>query len=235
MTTPFAESWRKVAGSLRVHRDWLLTPHRAALHEPTGTAVIADLHLGYDRARRRAGEAVPALDLEDTVASLTDLFASHSVRRLVVAGDLVENRAGSGLAGAFRSWLAGMGVELTAVVPGNHDRGRSLEGLPCYREGFWLRGWQVVHGDGDLSAGHLVLGHFHPCLRWGHQVWAACYLVGARHIILPAFSRDAKGVNVIGAGRWRAYRAAVIVGREVLDFGRLKTLDKTQIILDGEG
>src|SRR5438270_5847367 len=34
-----------------VHEDWLLTPVRAAVHLPTATAVVADLHLGYELAR----------------------------------------------------------------------------------------------------------------------------------------------------------------------------------------
>src|SRR5262249_34562148 len=42
---------------MRIHRDWLLTPERAAVHLPTATAIVADLHLGYNHARRRTGEA----------------------------------------------------------------------------------------------------------------------------------------------------------------------------------
>src|SRR5438067_991701 len=35
--------------------DWLLTPQRVAVHRPSGSAVVADLHLGYGQARRRGG------------------------------------------------------------------------------------------------------------------------------------------------------------------------------------
>src|SRR5436309_2915696 len=35
----------EVRMGMRVNKDWLLTPQRAALHLPTATAVIADLHL----------------------------------------------------------------------------------------------------------------------------------------------------------------------------------------------
>ena len=52
-----------------VHEDWLLTPYRAAIHLPTATAVIADLHLGYDQVRQRGGEAVPSSSFEDIVAN----------------------------------------------------------------------------------------------------------------------------------------------------------------------
>ena len=42
-----------------LRHDWLLTPARVAIHTPTRTAVLADLHLGYAEARHRTGEAVP--------------------------------------------------------------------------------------------------------------------------------------------------------------------------------
>ena len=37
---------------MRVFTDWELTPDRAAVHLPTRTAVVADLHLGYAEARQ---------------------------------------------------------------------------------------------------------------------------------------------------------------------------------------
>lgn len=224
MATKFPRPAPLPAGGLTVHRDWLLTPHRAALHRPSETAVVADLHLGYDLARCQTGEAIPALSIAEAVADLKRLFAGAAVRRLVVAGDLVENRAGKEQVQSLLAWLSTAGVELVALVPGNHDRANLFPGVPCFPEGFDLGGWRVVHGDRPLPEGSLILGHFHPCLRWGGTVSASCYLVGERHIVLPAFSRDAKGANVLGVRRWEAYRCAVVVGGEVLDFGGLKRL-----------
>ena len=203
---------------MRVHTDWLLTPERAIVHLPTATAVLADVHLGYGQARRRGGEAVPAYDWDDTVSALSGLFSRRPVRRLVIAGDLIENRAGENDLKALWTWLRGTGVELAGVVPGNHDRGWDPSGVPVYPRGFELGSWRVLHGDRKLPAGRLILGHFHPCLRWG-GVAAPCFLVGERHIVLPAFSADAAGVNVLGVRRWRLYRCAVIAGTTVLDLG----------------
>jgi hypothetical protein len=45
--------------------------------------------------------------------------------------------------------------------------------------------------------------------------------VAADHLVLPAFSPDAAGVNVLGSSRWARYRACVIAGEEVLDFGEI--------------
>jgi putative SbcD/Mre11-related phosphoesterase len=226
LATKSSERRVSVNRGLVVHQHWLLTPHRAAIHGPTATAVIADLHLGYEHARRHSGEAVPDTGTDETIAALTALLAFHPIRRLVIAGDLVENRTGSALVGDFRQWLHGVGVELAGIVPGNHDRCLSAVpgDLPIFPEGIGLNGWRVVHGDDTLPAGKLVMGHFHPCLRWPGDLTAPCYLVGASHLILPAFSADAAGANVLGVRRWRNYRCCAIAGEEVLDFGLLRPL-----------
>jgi metallophosphoesterase superfamily enzyme len=79
----------------------------------------------------------------------------------------------------------------------------------------------VVHGDAELPAGRAVHGHTHPCLR-GAGWTAPCYLVGAKRLVLPAFSIDAAGVNVRGVKNWASYRCCVIAGDRVLDFGTMK-------------
>jgi putative SbcD/Mre11-related phosphoesterase len=204
---------------MRTHTDWLLTPERAAVHLPTATAVIADLHLGYAEARRRRGEALPVVRPAEALAPLRAVFARHAVRALVIAGDLFEEAWSATDAAAVQDWLAAQGVELAGVVPGNHDRRlpREGSGLPVSPEGVVLGRWRIVHGDGELPAGWLVHGHFHPWLRWG-RVSVPCYLLGRRRIVLPAFSHDAAGVNVLG-GPWEGYRCAAIAEGEVLDLG----------------
>jgi metallophosphoesterase superfamily enzyme len=212
---------------VRVHDVWLLTPERAAVHLPTSTAVVADLHLGYDRARRRGGEAVPSVSLDEVLAPLQRL-ARHECTRLAIAGDLFEDAWCPELAAELSGWLDGRGVELAGVVPGNHDRGLpGAAAWPLFPDGLDLEGWRIVHGDGSLPEGPVVCGHFHPWLRWG-RVSAPCYLVGADRIVLPAFSRDARGVNVRGATCWRSYRCCAVAGEEVLDLGELGALSRRQ-------
>lgn len=215
---------------MRVNKDWLLTSQRAAIHVPTATAVIADLHLGYDEARRRAGEAVPEATLDEVTAALGSLLVVYGTQRLVVAGDLFETGRSAPLAEELLDWLRAARMELVAVVPGNHDRGLKPgdDRLPVYGEGFSLGAWRVVHGDAELPRYPVVQGHCHPCLRWGTGIAAPCYLIAARHIILPAFSADAAGVNVLRDPRWRSYRCCAIAGDAVLDFGEVVALHKAR-------
>ena len=48
---------------------WQLTPEGAVIHPGERTAVIADLHLGYEWARGAAGDCVPAHSLDETLAT----------------------------------------------------------------------------------------------------------------------------------------------------------------------
>jgi metallophosphoesterase superfamily enzyme len=216
---------------MRVLADWLLTPQRVAVHLPSATAVAADLHLGYGLARRRGGEAVPVRPLAEHLAPLEGVIGRHEVGRLVVAGDLLEDgRHGgegeAGLAAQLLAWLGGVGCELAGVVPGNHDRGLGKSALPLFPEGFTLGEWRVVHGDAELPAGPLVQGHEHPWVRWTALLSGPCYLAREGHLVLPAFSPDAAGVNVLGARRWAGHRCYVVAGDAILDFGEVGRLQR---------
>jgi uncharacterized protein len=210
---------------VRVLNEWLLTPERAAVHLPTRTAVAADLHLGYDRVRRHGGEAVPFRAIAGELAPLRDLLRRESIARLVVAGDLFEDarRGREEMVEELCAWLAAEGVELVGVVPGNHDRGLASSSLPVFADGVELGGWHVVHGDRALPAGPRVQGHEHPCLRWRGAA-GPCYLVAEGHLVLPAYSADAAGGNVLATPRWDRFRACVVAGEAVLDFGEVGEL-----------
>jgi putative SbcD/Mre11-related phosphoesterase len=207
--------------------DWLLTPERVAIHQPSGCAVVADLHLGYGQARRRGGEAVPAPQLRTYLAPLASAMARNGARRLVIAGDLFEDGRceREALVAELQEWVASAGVELLAVVKGNHDRGLGQSALPMTDKAM-LGDWHIVHGDGERPAGAVVQGHEHPWVRWTARLSAPCYLCRAGHLVLPAFSPDAAGVNVLRAPRWGAYRCWVIVGAQVLDFGAVAALGR---------
>ncbi len=198
-----------------------------AVHRPTVTAVLADLHLGYNDARRRDGEAVPPADLALILAPLRQVLLAHPIRRVVIAGDLFEAGVNAHLAAELASWLIAAGVE-SAVVPGNHDHGLANfpHDLPVHPEGCMVGRWHVVHGDGRLPDGPVVHGHEHPRARWSSRAGGTCYLIGEERIVLPAFSEDAAGVNVIHTRKWRKYRCCVIAGYLVLDLGELQTIHK---------
>jgi metallophosphoesterase superfamily enzyme len=204
-----------------VNSDWLLTPQRAAIHLPTGTGVVADLHLGYDLTRMRGGDATPAISIEEQLDPLRQALAEHAVHRLVVAGDLVESARCDSLMPAFRAWLRANNVEWFRLSAGNHDEGLPKEGQGGHRRGLKLGEWVVVHGDAPLPSGQVIHGHLHPFFRWTDHAAGSCYLVSARRMILPAYSADSAGLNVVGKYRWKNYQCCVTAGARVLDMGRI--------------
>ena len=203
---------------MRILGDWLLLPQRFALHEPSGTAVLADLHLGYSAARQRLGDAIPGRGVEEELAPLIAAAAVHPIHALVVAGDLFERGFDAAI---FQEWLDVLDrlkIRFLGLVPGNHDRigpQTPHAALPIFPDGYDLAGWQIRHGDEPSDDGRSVTGHWHPALRLKRRK-RPCFLVHGQRLILPAFSLDAAGADVRSDPRWRGWDCYVIGGAEVV-------------------
>lgn len=223
------------------HEGWLLTPEGAAIRPDEATAVVADVHLGYEWARGGAGDCVPAHSLAETIGRLGRLFARAPISRLIVAGDLVESArpCPATAADVFRldDWLRARRVELV-LVPGNHDRSlawicsKRRKGTttgPIVAPSEWIvADWTICHGHRPCQGRRVMMGHHHPALIVG-RVAAPCFLVGPRLMVLPAFSANAAGRDVAttkGPKEWDDHdlRCVAGAGVELLDFGPLSTL-----------
>lgn len=234
--SPFAEAWeaqRLMFGPLgdasirlqttapggngvRIDHELILTAQRAAVHAASCSAVIADVHLGYDRVRQAVGEAVPTFGWSALRRRLEMLLGRFPLRRLIVAGDLVENSRQVAAARELSEWLTSRGVELW-LVPGNHDRGLTeVPGLRLAAHGMRLGRWLVRHTY-DASLPHpQIIGHHHPTVRVRDQPRPVpCYLVRSGLIILPSSSEDAAGMRMTRAGSFRGFVCHAIVGEEV--------------------
>jgi putative SbcD/Mre11-related phosphoesterase len=200
---------------------WWMTPEGGLIHARGRVAVVADVHLGYDWARARGGDVVPPHALGETRDKLGRLLDRAAVERLIVAGDLVEsprfcpNTARD--VTALRSWLDRRGVGLE-LVAGNHDPPGMAAGVMSVE----LEGWTIAHGHRAVDGPRLIVGHWHPVARLAGQT-APCFLVEADRVVLPAFSANAAGIDVVGtcpAGIAAASaRCVVVAGSGLLDFG----------------
>jgi putative SbcD/Mre11-related phosphoesterase len=207
--------------------SWTFVPEGAAVHVAWRTAVVADVHLGYEWARGAGGDQVPAHSLAETVAKLRKVLGRARIERLIVAGDLVESarpcRQTTRDVASLGRWLAGKGVELVPLQ-GNHDPPTR----PPRAETIEVDGWTIGHGHRPIAAERVMIGHHHPVLK-GDGIVAPCFLVGPRRIVLPAFSANAAGLDVTSPAwpddlRADAPRCLAGLGDELLDFGPLDEL-----------
>ncbi len=228
-------------GSLHSFESWKFTPEGAAIHIGERTAVIADVHLGYEWARGAAGDCVPAHSLDETLARLDRLLGRAPIARLIIAGDLVESprpcrRTAADLQ-RLRDWLHRIGVSVV-VLEGNHDRSLmrvsrsrrvSITGPPLPST-CMVAGWTIGHGHLPLTGDRTISGHLHPVVRLAGTN-APCFVAGPDRIILPAFSANAAGWDILTGEipkNWPidTLRCFVSTGDELLDFGPISGLQR---------
>lgn len=206
----------------------MLAPEGAAVRPDLGLAVIADVHLGYEWARGRSGEVIPAHSLRETLERLESLSRRVPLKRLIVAGDLVESVAPCPRTAAdvraLDRWLADRDCEWS-LLQGNHDPPRQ----PARPRSEDVAGWTIAHGDVIPKADRLVIGHYHPALRAAGTT-APAFVVGPSVLILPAFSRNAAGLDVRSLTlptrlRSADLRCLACLEETLLDFGPIATLD----------
>lgn len=205
-----------------------MTPEGAIVRSEERVAVIADLHLGYERSRQ--GDFLPEVSLQSVQKRLGPLLAEAGVKQLVVAGDVVESAAGLQGRGSaldrFCDWLGALDVE-PVLVAGNHDDASDSRFVNHHQ----LAGWLIHHGHensalNEAEVSGRVMGHWHPAACWQGRRYRA-FLTSPDKIILPAFSADAAGIDLF-RGRssqleaWREYRCLICLDRSLLDFGKLR-------------
>jgi uncharacterized protein len=200
---------------MRIFDDWLLLPQRFAVHEPSATAVLADVHLGYSAARQRLGDAIPWRSVEEEMGPLVIAAATLEIRAVVVAGDLFERGFDAVIFAQWLDVLDRLKIRFMGLVPGNHDRvGADASSLPIWPGGYDLAGWRIRHGHEPSEGGKVVSGHWHPAIRWkGRKV--PCFLARGSHLILPAFSLDAAGVDVRSDARWQGWDCYALCGAKI--------------------
>lgn len=149
--------------------------------------IVADLHLGKsERMARRGGALLPPYEVAETLARLEAELVATGARRLIALGDSFDDDlAAEALAPALARLGAGRDI---LWIAGNHDprpAGHAMQG-EASESGLALR---HVAGNGpDIS------GHYHPKLTFmGQRI--SVFLVGAEHLILPAFGTYTGGLD----------------------------------------
>lgn len=172
--------------------------------------VVADLHLGRaERYARRGGPLLPPWDVADTLDRLAAEIAALDPAQLVSLGDgFDDDLAAEALDPAARQllWQLAQGRDWLWLA-GNHDRRPLADDLP----GRWapeLPG--PIAFRHEAGPGPDVSGHMHPVVSLAGQRWR-CFVLGADHLILPAFGSYTGGLDI----RDPAFRRLVPQGRAI--------------------
>jgi metallophosphoesterase superfamily enzyme len=161
------------------------------------------------------------------------VLARAAIVQLIVAGDLVESarpcRRTDEDVRRLSEWLAARGVSLLALE-GNHDRGRrpTRKDSPRRPATWIVDGWTIAHGHRPIAGERTISGHVHPTLRV-EGFAAPCFLAGPGRIVLPAFSANAAGFDVLTGPvprQWidEGLRCIASTGSDLLDFGPLSAI-----------
>lgn len=203
-----------------------LRAERALYWPREETLFIADTHWGKAATFRAMGAPVPRGTTTDDLTRLAQALDETAARRLVVLGDLLHARAGRSpeTLDAIGRWFEERPELERLLVRGNHDR-QAGDPPPEWRfrvvdEPHPLRPFVLRHRPADDARGYVLAGHVHPKIRLtgpGAEVLKpACFEIGARSAVLPAFTSFADGGLIQPSAENRYF---AVVEDEVIEVG----------------
>ncbi|WP_136684718.1 ligase-associated DNA damage response endonuclease PdeM [Falsirhodobacter xinxiangensis] len=155
-----------------------------------GILCVSDLHLGKsERLARRGGALLPPYEAQDTLTRLDADLETTGATRVICLGDSFDD-AEAVLGESERLWLLRLMAGRDWIwILGNHDP------APMGLGGAHLA--ELVIGPLTFrhiaAGGHEVSGHYHPKARLGGTA-RPCFLLDARHLILPAYGTYTGGL-----------------------------------------
>jgi len=193
------------------------------------TAVISDLHIGFEGVARLEGAAFPSVQKDYLLRKLDLMFERYSPNRVVINGDMKHEfsrnlRDEWNEVSFFMEWLKER-AELT-IIRGNHDNYLATiagkHGL-ALADSIEVEGLLITHGHMPIETDkRVVIGHEHPTVRIrgavGPLVKIPCFLVSPSLVVLPAMSRFSLGGDILNAGT-RRYLSPLVT-KERLEGGK---------------
>lgn len=172
------------------------------------TAVIGDLHLGYESALEDEGMYIPRINTQTIRDSLNRILYRYEPKRFVLLGDIKHD---------FKRAPYECRTEVLTIIDmlrdasevilvrGNHDNFiqniLSDTGLTAY-ENVDIGGFRMEHGHADSGKRPVIIGHEHPSVRFPGQVGGGvklqCFVHAAKDgvIVIPPFSPFSSGNDI---------------------------------------
>ena len=186
-----------------------ITNDKCLLLDDGPTAVIGDLHLGYEHALEQDGLYLPRINTGSIRDALNDLLSRYEPERLVLLGDVKHDfrRAGR----EERDQVRGI-IEMVSeaaevvVVKGNHDNyiQNIISDLGVLAvDHVDIMGYRLEHGHVDSGVRPVIIGHEHPSVRIPGSVGGGmkiqCFVHARKEgvIVLPPFSPYSSGNDLV--------------------------------------
>ncbi len=195
--------------TLEIRPGVRITNDKCLLLDDGPTAVIGDLHLGYEHALEQDGLYLPRINTGSIRDALNDLLSRYEPERLVLLGDVKHDfrRAGR----EERDQVRGI-IEMVSeaaevvVVKGNHDNyiQNIISDLGVLAvDHVDIMGYRLEHGHVDSGVRPVIIGHEHPSIRIAGSVGGGmkmlCFVHAEREgvIVMPPFSPFSSGNDLV--------------------------------------
>ena len=186
------------ARSIEVLPGVTITNDRCLLLEEGPTAVIGDLHLGYESALESEGMFIPRTNTESVRDALNRIIDKYEPARIVLLGDIKHDFRRS----SYQS-------REDVVIKGNHDNflQNILSGIGINALDYIdIMGYRLEHGHVDSGIRPVIIGHEHPSVKIPGELSGSmklqCFVVSRKDgvIVIPPFSPFASG-NDLNPGK----------------------------------
>ena len=174
-----------------------LLPEKAIFWNREKTLFLADPHFGKAASFRKVGIPISEASCENDLVNLSLLVQKTSAQTIVFLGDFLHARTSRSklIKTMLFEWRCQFpGIELH-LIRGNHDLKSGdpwaeLE-IKCHNEPMRMCSWDCRHHPVNDSSIPYFAGHLHPGYslhgKGRVSVRSACFQVGKKRIILPAF------------------------------------------------
>lgn len=200
---------------------WLLAD-KAVYWPARKTLLIADAHFGKASAYRSLGQPVPQGTTSENLQRLDRLLTTFACDQVIFLGDFLHGPGShaSGTLSALRAWRERNPELPMTLIRGNHDKRAGDPpadlGIEVVPEPLLMGPFALQHEPDAHATHHVLAGHVHPVYRLrgkGRQTLRlACFQIGKRGSLLPAFGAFTGGYNIEPSEQQRIF---VIGGDEV--------------------
>ena len=197
--------------SIEVFPGVRITNDRCLILDNDGpTAVLGDLHLGYERALEDEGMYLPRINADSIRENLNRILSKYEPSRVVLLGDIKHDFRRSKYAVKEEiAEIIGLLTEAAEVIviKGNHDNflQNTLSGMGLMAVDYVdIGGYRLEHGHVDTGRRPVIIGHEHPAVKipgsGGEKIH--CFVLAREEgvLVIPPFSPMSLGSDLLTEG-----------------------------------